>query len=145
MDIKKIFFFLGIVILTLFSCNSTKSTLDSITSLEGNWQLDYITGPRIPFQALYPDSKPTLYFDLNGNHFSGNSSCNQYKGKLKVFHNTISFKEPIVATKRMCPNMQGETTYMTMLNKVETFTISKDGQTLNFLIGKVVLMRFIKI
>jgi hypothetical protein len=44
----------------------------------------------------------------------------------------------------MCPNIQGETTYLKMLDKVETFSLSEDGKTLTFLMGEVVIMRYIK-
>jgi len=36
----------------------------------------------------------------------------------------------------------GESVYMGTLNKIESYTITDDGKTLNFLIGNVVMMRF---
>jgi heat shock protein HslJ len=143
---KKIHLFMVVMAaLSLFSCNSTRrDVVTKSASIEGSWELDFITGPRISFQAMYPDKKPTINFDLKENFFAGNSSCNQYRGKLNLSNNTISFKGPIISTKMMCPNIQGETTYLKMLDKVETFSLSEDGKTLNFLMGEVVIMRYIK-
>lgn len=34
-------------------------------ALSGTWELDYISGPRIAFQGLYPNEKPSITFDLS--------------------------------------------------------------------------------
>ena len=33
-------------------------------SLDGTWELNYVAGPRIAFNGLYPNNKPTITFDL---------------------------------------------------------------------------------
>jgi heat shock protein HslJ len=142
---KKAFLYLAIIITsTFFSCNSTRETTKKVTSLEGIWELDYISGPRIAFSSLYPNRKPTITFDLKVNRFSGNSSCNNYNGILNESNSTISFKEPIVATRMMCPDIQGENIYMSMLNKIDAYSITEEGRVLNFIKNEVILMRFVK-
>lgn len=63
--------FLGLV---LISCKCTKTS--TVSKLDGTWELNYISGPRIAFDGLYPDKKPTIVFDSKENRVSGNSSCN---------------------------------------------------------------------
>jgi heat shock protein HslJ len=119
--------------------------MDKKTStLDGTWQLNYISGPRIAFDGLYPDKKPTISFDLNENRVSGNNSCNQYFGTLKVEGNKINFKDAKMGMSMMaCPG-NGENTYMKMLEKIDSYSISEDGKTLNFIMGDIAMMRFEK-
>jgi heat shock protein HslJ len=141
---KKIFLSLTILCLAFMSCNSTKSTVSAVNKLEGTWELNYITGPRIAFDGLYPNKKPTIVFDLKENRVSGNASCNSYSGNLNVDGNKISFKEPMAMTKMMCVGIQGEDTYMSTLQKINSYSISEDGKTLTFIMGDIAMMRFEK-
>jgi heat shock protein HslJ len=142
---KKISIVLSIVFLTLMSCNSTKTTSSKTTSLEGPWELNYITGPRIAFEGLFPNKKPSINFDLKENRVSGINSCNSYTGKLNIDGNKINFTGPMAVTKMMCmEGMQGETTYMETLQKVDSYTVSEDGKVLIFMMGELMLMRFDK-
>ncbi|WP_149206561.1 META domain-containing protein [Flavobacterium johnsoniae] len=141
---KKIFtliFFSSI----LFSCNVFKcKKTDAVSKLDGTWELNYITGPRITFDGLYPDKKPTITFNTKDNQVSGNSSCNNYTGKLVVDGNKIDFT-PMAMTKMMCLNgQQGEQTYMSTLQKITSYDITDDGKTLNLISGDIAMMRFTK-
>ncbi|KAF2517076.1 META domain-containing protein [Flavobacterium foetidum] len=128
-----------------FSCNCTKDKKnDSVSKLEGHWELTYITGPRITFEGLYPNKKPTISFDLKEKKVSGNGSCNSYTGKLVVEANKIDFTQPMAMTKMMCLDGQGEQVYMNTLQKVTSYDISDDGKTLNFISGDIATMRFAK-
>lgn len=141
---KKIFLSLAILCLAFISCNSVKTSNNTSASLEGTWELNYITGRRIAFAGLYPNKKPTIIFDLKENRVSGNASCNRYSGKLNVDGNKISFKDPIAMTKMMCMDIQGEDVYMSTLQKIDSYSISEDGKTLNFIMGDIAMMRFVK-
>ena len=141
---KKIILSLTILCLAFISCNSIKTSNVTTASLEGTWELNYITGPRIAFGGLYPNKKPTIIFDLKENSVSGNASCNRYSGKLNVDGNKISFKDPIAMTKMMCMDIQGEEVYMSTLQKIDSYSISEDGKTLNFIMGDTAMMRFEK-
>jgi heat shock protein HslJ len=142
---KKISIVLTIVFLTLMSCNSTKKASSKATSLEGTWELNYITGPRIAFEGLFPNKKPSINFDLKENRVFGNNSCNSYTGKLNIDGNKISFTGPMAVTKMMCmEGMQGEITYMETLQKVDSYTVSEDGKVLIFMMGEIMLLRFDK-
>ncbi len=131
--------------LTIISCDSTKSTVKNSNTLEGTWKLNYISGPRIAFDGLYPDKKPTIVFDLKENKISGNNSCNQYFGALMVDGNKINFKDAKIGMTMMACQGAGESTYMKTLEKIDSYSISEDGKTLNFIMGDVAMMRFEKV
>ena len=141
---KKVIVSLTILCLAFISCNSVKTTTNKTASLEGTWELNYITGPRITFEGLYPNKKPTITFDLKENNVSGSGSCNRYSGKLNVVGNKISFKEGMAMTKMMCTDIQGENVYMSTLEKIDSYAISEDGKTLNFIMDDIAMMRFEK-
>jgi len=134
--------FLGVIFI---SCNASKvQKNNSVSTLEGTWELNYITGPRIAFDGLYPNKKPTIHFDLKENRVSGNNSCNSFNGKLSVTGNKIDFNQPMAVTKMMCLNGQGEQVFMSTLPKITSYDITDDGKTLNFISGDIAMMRFTK-
>jgi heat shock protein HslJ len=143
---KKNIFTVVISCCLLLACNHSKKTTTSMATtskLAGTWVLNYITGPRIAFDGLYPDKKPTITFDITNNMVSGNASCNNFSGKLNADGNKISFTNAMALTKMMCINIQGETVFLEMLKKVNTWSVTDDN-TLNFIMGDVAIMRFTK-
>lgn len=140
---KKIILALTLLCLAFISCNSTKNSTSKMASLEGTWELNYITGPRIAFNGLYPNNKPTITFDLKENSVFGKNSCNNYSGKLNTDGNKINFKEPMAVTKMFCPG-EGENIYMSTLLKIDSYSVSEDGKTLNFMMDDIAMMRFEK-
>ena len=134
-----------ILCMTFTSCNSIKSVSKTAATLEGTWQLNYITGPRIAFDGLYPDKKPTIIFDLNGNKISGNNSCNQYFGAFLLDSNKINFKDSKMGMTMMACQGAGESTYMKTLEKIDSYSISEDGKILNLITGDIAMMRFEKV
>ena len=122
--------------------NRVDASSDS-SKLTGTWELNYITGSRIAFDGLYPNKKPTITFDVVNNSVSGNTSCNNFSGQLKVTGNKIDFTGPIAMTKMMCQDGKGENVFVETLKKVNTYTIS-NGTSLNFIQDDMVVMRFSK-
>lgn len=149
---KKIIVQLFILCAMLTSCNSSQSTTGNTsqsatkktTTLQGTWELYYITGPRIAFAGLYPDKKPTITFHLGDNHFYGNNSCNSYSGALKIDENRIDFKDTKMAMTMMACAGEGQDLYMTTLETVDSYSFSPDGKFLIFMAGDVEVMRFEK-
>jgi heat shock protein HslJ len=138
---KKIALLVVFIGMTLVSCTTTKSTMKTV-SLEGTWELNYITGPRIAFEGLYPNKKPTIVFDLAANKIAGNNSCNQYFGALIVDGNKVNFKDAKMGMTMMACEGNGDTVYMSALDKIDSYSISDDGKTLRFMMGDVEMMRF---
>lgn len=144
---KKFFLMTVIMGIVLMGCNSmkTKRVIVNLPDrLNGSWQLNYISGPRIAFDGLYPDKKPTINFDVKESRVSGNNSCNSYSGMLKVDGNKISFKDSKMAATMMACSGQGEQVFMSTLEKIDSYSVSEDGKTLNFIMGDIAMMRFEK-
>jgi heat shock protein HslJ len=135
-----------LAIVTLSSCNALKNTVEAssdLSKLGGTWELNYISGPRIAFNGLYPGNKPQLSFNLSEKRINGNSSCNSFSGKLLADDTSINFNEPMVATKMACPG-EGEAIFFEMLKKVNKYSVNGDT-TLNFMMGDIAIMRFSKV
>ncbi|RBN51629.1 META domain-containing protein [Flavobacterium psychrolimnae] len=140
---KKIILSLTLFCSVLISCNSVKTANSQKAALQGAWELNFISGPRIAFSGLYPDNKPTITFNLKDTSVSGKNSCNSYAGKLNADESKINFKEPMMVTKMFCSG-EGENVYMNTLQKIDSYSVSEDGKTLNFIMGDIVMMRFEK-
>lgn len=132
--------------ITLLACSTMKNTAGSsqdLQQLTGTWQLSYISGPRIAFEGLYPDKKPTLMFDVKAKRISGQTSCNSFSGALVADDGKIDFTGPIMMTKMYCPGA-GEPTFLETLKKVTSYSVADDS-VLNLIMGDITLMRFTKL
>lgn len=132
------------LITTLIACTTMKSGSKStgLSKLEGTWELDYISGPRIAFDGLYPNKKPTLMVNTSEKRVSGNTSCNNYNGPFTVDGNKISFKAPMATTKMAClDGGSGEAIYLKTLETITSYDIVGDT-TLNLIMGDIAMMRF---
>jgi heat shock protein HslJ len=141
---KKKSLLLAFLVLVIAACTSTKNTTNSPNSLQGEWTLTYISGPRIAFDGLYPGQKPSINFDVDGQKVFGNNSCNSYTGKLNINGDKINFKESKIAMTMMACQGNGDSIYMDMLEKIDSYTITENGKVLSFIGNSVPLMRFEK-
>lgn len=143
---KTIFLPLFFFSVLVSGCCSTKSdpfkTTDKATLYDSSWELEYISGPRIAFEGLYPDAKPGITFTVADNQFSGDNSCNIFSGKYTLKNNIIHFGDTM-KTMRFCEG-GGEETFMSMLGKVNRFSFDSEGKLL-LLVDDVPMMRFKKI
>jgi heat shock protein HslJ len=108
--------------------------------LNGTWELDYISGPKIAFEGLYPGKKPFITFNLADNKVTGNSSCNNFNAAFTIDGSNIRFNDP-ASTRMACPGA-GEATFFKTLKTVTKYSIS--GNTLNLMMGDIAVMRFQK-
>ncbi|GIZ08548.1 META domain-containing protein [Flavobacterium sp. UMI-01] len=137
---KQISIITTIFILLLTSCASHQK--DNNTQLYNTkWELEYITGPRIAFEALFPDNKPFIQFNKSTQQIEGNNSCNGFLADYTLHKNNITIKETGVTTLRYCG--QGETIFKNTATKINQYKIDADGK-LNLLYNDVVMMRFKK-
>lgn len=124
----------------LTACNTMKQNQPA-QKLTGTWELNYITGPRIAFNGLYPDAKPSINFKENPTEVSGNTSCNGFSCKLTIEGNKMAISEPGPMTMRYCEG-GGEKVFLDMLKKVNAYEVKEN--TLTMLDGDLPLMRFTK-
>jgi len=109
--------------------------------LSGTWELNYISGPRIAFEGLYPDKKPFVSFNFSAKELVGNTTCNGFSSKYTMNGNNIHFADAI-KTMIFCEG-GGEEVFLNMLKKVNKYALTDDN-TLTFLIDDVAVMRFTK-
>ena len=138
-NVVLLFFLLALFI---SACSTVKSTKNADSLSDATWELEYISGPRIAFEGLYPNKKPQITFNTKTNEVSGTSSCNGYSAKYTSNGKTISFGEPGPTTMMFCEG-GGEQTFLQMIKKVDNYSIDKDGK-LNLNVGEVPMMRFKK-
>ncbi len=132
------------IIVSGCSCKKTTETQKSASNssiYDSVWELEYITGPRIAFEGLYPEDKPTITFNETEKTFGGNSSCNVYNGKFTKKGNTIGFGDTI-KTMRFCEG-GGEDVYMNTLGKINKMSIDSEGKLL-LQMDDITMMRFKK-
>ncbi|MBD0831804.1 META domain-containing protein [Aestuariibaculum sediminum] len=127
-----------IALIISFSCKSTTSSADALYNAQ--WELEYITGPRMAFDGIYPNAKPYLVFNKENGKVSGSNSCNGYISDFTVDGNTISFGEPGPATLKFCEG-GGEALFLKTMKKIDGFSIDVDGK-LNLMMGDLPMMRF---
>ena len=106
------------------------------------WELEYLSGPKIAFEGLYPDKKPVISFNKDAKKVEGNNSCNGYTAPYTINGKSISFGEPGPTTMMYCG--EGEKFFLSTMEKVNQFSLDTDGK-LNLMIGDVPMMRFKKV
>jgi heat shock protein HslJ len=121
------------------SCNPKPD--DSEALFNTTWELEYISGPRIAFDGLFPEKKPQIAFDKETSKVSGTDSCNGYSADYELNQNALSFGEPGPTTMMFCGG--GERQFLNMMQKIDGYAM-EDGK-LTLLIGDVPMMRFKKV
>ncbi|HNQ27446.1 MAG TPA: META domain-containing protein [Aquaticitalea sp.] len=124
--------------LVLASCATTKN--DRLYN--ATWELEYISGPRIAFDGLYPDKKPQITFNKETMRAQGNNSCNGYSANYTLDRNSISFGEPGPTTMMYCGD--GEVVFLNMIKKINKYSFDSEGK-LNLMLDEIPMMRFRKI
>lgn len=114
--------------------------MEASHDLDGTWEVDYVSGPRIAFEGLYPDKKPTITFNIADNKITGNSSCNNFSSGFVIKGNDIKFNNP-ASTEMACPG-EGETVFFKTLKTISKYSVN--GNTLNLIMGDIAVMRLQK-
>ena len=65
-------------------------------ALNGTWELDYISGPRIAFDGLFPNRKPEITFNLPEKKATGNGGCNNFNTTFTINGNHIKFNQGLL-------------------------------------------------
>ena len=112
-----------------------------ISALNGRWELQSLTNTKLTFEALYPDLKPSLAFNLPVMEVMGSTGCNTFSGAIAMDSNHIEFIN-LVATEKAC-NGIGEPTFINAMKAVSTFTLV-DSNTLELMKADTALLRFVR-
>lgn len=137
MKISVILFFSAILLAG--SCGGLKSSEEELYAT--TWELEYISGPRIAFDGLFPDKKPQITFGKETSKVTGTDSCNGYSADFELAENTIVFGDPEPTTMMFCGG--SERHFLEMMKKIDGYSV-EDGK-LNLLVGETPMMRFKKL
>ena len=124
--------------------NSVLATLNGVSAenekLNGNWELTYVSGPKIAFEGLYPDKKPHLIFNFANGIIQGNTGCNGFSSKFKLDGNKIKIEDGL-QTMMYCEG-GGEDAFKNMMRKTDSYKIENGSLVFSF--EGVPVMRFKK-
>ena len=137
---KHTLFLIALISLFVVSCSSNMKG-DSSKLYDNSWELEYITGPRITFEGLFPDEKPALTFNQSTSSVNGTTGCNGYNTAYKMNGKMISFELPNATTMRYCGD--GEAVFTKTMQQITNYRMTTDGK-LELLMNDVVMMRFKK-
>ena len=137
---KKLSFVFAAILLITVSC-AKKDTAEQLYGT--TWELEYISGPKIAFDALFHMKKPQLMFDKETMKVMGNNGCNGYTAEFTLDkENAISFGEAGPTTMMYCG--QGEQEFLKTIKKINKYSFDLEGK-LNLLMDDVTMMRFKKV
>lgn len=125
----------------LLKLESQKPPSAEELALNGDWELNYISGAKIAFEGLFPNKKPTLIFEFPKREASGNGGCNGYSSKVIVNGNKINFGDAL-STMMACEG-NGEPVYFRILKNVTSFNMS-DSNSLSLIMGDITVLGFTK-
>jgi heat shock protein HslJ len=122
--------------LILFSCTSSEKSLKvKSIPLEGtNWNLYQIDGKAYSFEK-----KITLNFKESDVKLTGEAPCNNYLGRYTHGGDIIILSQ-IASTKKMCPDLEIETKYLSLLQSTSKFIILGTSLNLYDSSGKLILV-----
>lgn len=109
--------------------------------IDGNWEANYIMNTPKPFAELFALKKPTISFNSIDGTVSGNTGCNTFSGKIVLDGNKLSIPDNLATTRKMCPDMAGEDVFLATLKKVNKYSVTEQGKTLNLIAGDIAVMR----
>lgn len=133
----------SVLMVLLTSCKASKGASDGGNLFGTTWELEYISGPRIAFEGLYPNKKPQITFDQKETKVFGNNGCNGYSAPYTLSGKSLTFGEPGPSTLMFCDG-GGEQQFLQQMKKSTSYSIDKDGK-LNLIQGDVPMMRFKKV
>jgi len=134
---------LSVLTLLFASCSASKTDKSAGDLFGTTWELEYISGPRIAFEGLYPNKKPQITFDKKETKVFGNNGCNGYSAPYNLSGKSLTFGEPGPTTMMFCEG-GGEQQFVQQMKKITSYSIDNDGKLiLNE--GDVAMMRFKKV
>lgn len=128
-------------LLFIVSCKSSQASAEALFNTQ--WELEYVTGPRIAFDGLFPNKKPQITFSKEEGKVMGNNGCNGYSADYTLEGSKLSFGEPGPATLMFCEG-GGEAVFLKTMKKIDAYSIDADGK-LNLMMGDLPMMRFKKV
>lgn len=133
---KSFFLLLCIALVGVGGCNSSKN-MAKLSDVK--WVLETFNGEKV--KLTDPNTEMYIQFEDVEKRVNGRAACNRFFGNYEIDGNKLKFS-PMGATRMACPDLQKETEFFQMLDKVESYNI-KDN-TLFFLAKGEVVAAFKK-
>ncbi|BFM42240.1 hypothetical protein CFS9_08810 [Flavobacterium sp. CFS9] len=140
---KYTFAALSVLTLLFASCSASKSASSGDDLFGTAWELEYVSGPRIAFNGLYPNKKPQITFDKKETKVYGNNGCNGYSATYTLNGKSLTFGEAGPTTMMYCDG-GGEEVFLKQIKQITSYSIDKDGK-LSLIQGDIPVMRFKKV
>lgn len=123
--------------MAITGCSTARNlTQDSLYA--NGWELEYLNA-ELPFGELFPERKPTLFFEKKTGTVQGQNSCNGYSSSFRLRGDRISFSEPGPTTLMYCG--EGENYFLRSMAVVDQLSFDPDGKLVLWSEGKTI-MRF---
>ncbi len=121
---KKIYLLFALLLPLAFACktaNPVQTATETETILDAYWMLLSIEGE----SPQAPNNTRTAYLRLqeSENDIKGFSGCNNFFGKYTLSGNSLSFSN-LGSTRMMCPDMEQESRFMNVLERVTAYSIA---------------------
>lgn len=98
----------------------SKGPVVAENDLAGSWELQNMNGESAA--ATFSANIPTLTFNFSEKRISGSGGCNRYNGPFTFAGNELDVKQ-LVTTRMACENMDGENTFINLLQGVSELQI----------------------
>lgn len=102
----------------------TETPHEGITFTDTKWTLVRIMDKDVA------DSNAFISFATDENRVFGNAGCNNFSGTYELRDGNQFSLSPLAATKKMCVDMSIEDQFLTLLGKVDNYTIKGNQLTL---------------
>lgn len=136
-----VFSALLLVSLLFMSSCASKKTVSKEAVFNGNWELEYLSGPGVALLPLFNKELPFLQFDKEDQRVFGSTGCNGYTAGFQIEGYNLQFGTPGPSTLMYCG--EGEELFKQAMSEVTTYSLSADGK-LYLMKGEIPLMRFKK-
>ena len=145
----KIILQISIAAIIFTSCNTNKADTTAAKQdtnmkanlIDGTWEANYIMNTPKPFAEIYPKAKPSISFNSADKKVMGLTGCNNFNGSFTLDGNKINISDALALTRKMCADMTGEQTFLETLKKINSYSVTDQGKTLNLIMGDIAVMR----
>jgi len=129
--------FLILLFITLGGIGSCDSAKEAAKLKGVKWVLETLNGEKVKLTET--GNEMFIQFDMAEKRVNGRAACNRFFGNFELDHTKLKFS-PMGATRMACPDLQTETEFFQMLEKVDSYSL-KDN-TLSFLSKEKVVATF---
>lgn len=129
--------FLMLLFAILGGIGSCDSAREAAELKDVKWILETLNGEKV--KLTDSADKMFIQFDIAEKRVNGRAACNRFFGNFELDDSKLKFS-PMGATRMACPDLQKETEFFQMLDRVDSFSL-KDN-ILSFLSKKEVIATF---